>query len=377
MDWTILLYAVLLMGIAGVVLGGVIAIFVKIFRVESDPRIDLALELLPGANCGGCGKAGCADFAKALAAGEVTPANCPVSSSEQISAILREIYDNFNVENSAEITLEANPNTLTAEKLEMLRISGINRLSMGIQSMNDEELKILGRTHTAERAVKAVYDAKSAGFDNISCDLMAALPNQTEEMLIRSIDAMAELPIQHISAYILKIEEGTPFDCMEIREKIPDEDTSAELYTAMVNRLREKGFFQYEVSNFAKKGFESRHNSRYWKCLDYIGIGPSAHSCYKGARFAVSGDLQGFINSPIQITEITDSSPCGFEEYAMLRLRLAEGYDLNDFPQHKDDLIKKIPPLLKAGYITYNGEKIALTESGFLMSNSVIEYLIF
>lgn len=298
-------------------------------------------------------------------------------SAEQISAILQETESCFNVSEKAEITLEANPNTLMAESLEKLRISGINRLSIGIQSMNDEELKILGRTHTAERAAKAVYDAKSAGFDNISCDLMAALPNQTEESLIRSIDAMAELPIQHISAYILKIEEGTPFDSAEIRESVPDEDTSAELYTAMVKRLREKGFFQYEVSNFAKKGFESRHNSRYWKCLDYIGIGPSAHSCYKGARFAVSGDLQGFINSPIQITEITDSSPCGFEEYAMLRLRLAEGYDLNDFPQHKDDLIKKIPPLLKAGYITYNGEKIALTEQGFLVSNSVIEYLIF
>ena len=298
-------------------------------------------------------------------------------SAEQISAILREIYDNFNVENSAEITLEANPNTLTAEKLEKLRISGINRLSMGIQSMNDEELKVLGRTHTAERAVKAVYDAKSAGFDNISCDLMAALPNQTEKMLIRSIDAMAELPIQHISAYILKIEEGTAFDCDEIRRNITDEDSTAELYMTMVNRLREKGFLQYEVSNFAKKGFETRHNCRYWKCLDYIGIGPSAHSCYKGKRFAVSADLQEFVESPVQIEKITDESPCGFEEYAMLRLRLAEGYDLNDFPERKDYLIKKLPPLLKAGYVTYEGEKIALTEKGFIMSNSVIEYLIF
>lgn len=298
-------------------------------------------------------------------------------SAEQISLILQEIKNCFNMAENAEITLEANPNTLTSENLEKLRISGINRLSIGIQSMNDEELKILGRSHTAERGAKAVYDAKSAGFDNISCDLMAALPNQTAESLIRSIDAMAELPIQHISAYILKIEEGTPFDCMEIRKSVPDEDASAELYMAMVKRLREKGFHQYEVSNFAVKGYESRHNSRYWKCLDYIGIGPSAHSCHKGKRFAVSSDLQRFINSPVQITEITDNSPCGFEEYAMLRLRLAEGYDLNDFPENKADLVKKIPPLLKAGYITYNGEKIALTESGFLVSNSVIEYLIF
>lgn len=303
-----------------------------------------------------------------------TPSLLP---AEYISRFMAEIKNSFNMAENSEITLEANPNTLTAERLEMLRKSGINRLSIGIQSMNDDELKILGRTHTAERAAKAVYDAKSAGFDNISCDLMAAIPNQTAETLIRSIDAMADLPIQHISAYILKIEEGTAFDCDEIRRNIPDEDTTAELYMTMVNRLREKEFMQYEVSNFTKKGFESRHNCRYWNCLDYIGIGPSAHSCYKGKRFAVSDDLQEFVESPVQIEKINDESPCGFEEYAMLRLRLAEGYDLNDFPEYKEDLIKKLPPLLKAGYVTYEGEKIALTEKGFIMSNSVIEYLIF
>ncbi len=303
-----------------------------------------------------------------------TPSLLP---AEYISRFMSEIKNSFDMAENAEITLEANPNTLTAERLEMLRESGINRLSIGIQSMNDDELKILGRTHTAERAAKAVYDAQSAGFDNISCDLIAAIPNQTAETLIRSIDAMADLPIQHISAYILKIEEGTAFDCDEIRRNLPDEDTTAELYMTMVNRLRENGFLQYEVSNFAKKGYESRHNCRYWKCLDYIGIGPSAHSCYKGKRFAVSADLQEFVESPVQIEEITDESPCGFEEYAMLRLRLAEGYDLNDFSERKDYLIKKLPPLLKAGYVTYEGEKIALTEKGFIMSNSVIEYLIF
>lgn len=303
-----------------------------------------------------------------------TPSLLP---AEYITRFMAEIKNSFNMAENAEISIEANPNTLTAERLEKFRKSGINRLSIGIQSMNGDELKVLGRTNTAERAAKAVYDAKSAGFDNISCDLMAALPNQTADKLICSIDAMADLPIQHISAYILKIEEGTAFDCDEIRGNIPDEDATAELYMTMVNRLREKGFLQYEVSNFAKKGYESRHNCRYWKCLDYIGIGPSAHSCYMGKRFAVSADLQRFIESPVQIVEITDESPCGFEEYAMLRLRLAEGYDINEFPECKEDLIKKLPPLLKAGYVTYEGGKIALTEKGFLMSNSVIEYLIF
>lgn len=303
-----------------------------------------------------------------------TPSLLP---AEYIEQFMKEIRCNFDLAENAEITLEANPNTLTGERLEKLRESGINRLSIGVQSMDDNELEILGRTHNAKTAEKAVLAARKAGFDNISCDLMAALPNQTAEKLAYSIDAMTALPIQHISAYILKIEKGTVFDCDEIRRNIPDDDAAAELYMTMVKKLREKGFFQYEVSNFAKKGYESRHNSRYWKCQDYIGIGPSAHSCYKGKRFAVSADLQGFIDSPVQVTEITDESPCGFEEYAMLRLRLREGYNINDFPEYKDNLLKKIPNLLKAGYIAFDGENISLTERGFLLSNSVIEYLVF
>jgi len=298
-------------------------------------------------------------------------------SAEQLSQFITHIKTYFELSDNAEITLEANPNTLTYEKLAKLREIGINRLSIGVQSMLDDELKLLGRTHTAERAVKSVYDAKKAGFGNISCDLMTALPNQTAEKLRLSIDRMAELPIQHISAYILKIEKGTPFDCNEIRNAVPTDDETAELYMTMTERLREKGFFQYEVSNFSKHGFESRHNCRYWKCLDYIGIGPSAHSCYKGKRFAAAPDIKAFIGSPVQQTEITDSSPCGFEEFSMLRLRLAEGLDLKDVEAHRSAIEKKIPPLIQAGYVKYNGEKVSLTEKGFLMSNSVIEFLIF
>lgn len=296
---------------------------------------------------------------------------------EQIKSFINEIKICFSMTDSPEITIEANPNTLSYERLCGLREAGVNRLSIGVQSMNNNELKFLSRTHTAERAVKAVNDAYSAGFENISCDLMTALPEQTEKSLHNSINILTELPVKHISAYILKIEKGTPFDRREIYDIMPDEDTSADLYISMVEFLRQKGFAQYEVSNFAKQGFESRHNCRYWKCLDYLGIGASAHSCYKGKRFSVYPDLQNFIDSPVQSIEITDSSPCGFEEFAMLRLRLAEGLNLSDVEAHRNDIIKKIPPLIKAGYIKYNGENISLTEKGFIMSNSVIEYLIF
>ncbi|MDE5569775.1 MAG: radical SAM family heme chaperone HemW [Ruminococcus sp.] len=296
---------------------------------------------------------------------------------EQISGFITEIRNCFNLKENAEITIEANPNTLTPERLKKLRETGINRLSIGVQSMNNDELKFLGRTHTAERAEKAILDSVNAGFCNISCDLMIALPNQSADSLRNSINILTELPVRHISAYILKIEKNTPFNCPEIINIMPDDDKTVDLYLTMAELLTQKGFAQYEVSNFAESGFESRHNCRYWKCLDYLGIGPSAHSCYKGTRFAVKSDLQKFINSPVQPAEITDSSPCGFEEFAMLRLRLSEGLNLSDVETHRNDILKKIPPLIKAGYIKFDGENIALTQTGFLMSNSVIEYLIF
>jgi len=298
-------------------------------------------------------------------------------TAEQISSIISEIRSCFALEESAEITLEANPCTLSAEKLAELRKIGINRLSIGVQSMIDRELKILGRMHTAERAEQAVLEVARAGFDNISCDLMIALPDQKPEDMRFSIDRLAALPIQHISAYILKTENGTPFDCAEIRDRLPDEDSTAELYLDMVELLEKQGFMQYEVSNFAKEGFESRHNTRYWKCLDYLGIGPAAHSCYEGKRFAVERDLSAFIAADVQQVTVTDESPCGFEEFAMLRLRLKEGLILDDVPEHRAELLKKLPPLLKEGYAETDGERIWLTPKGFLMSNSVIEYLVF
>ncbi len=298
-------------------------------------------------------------------------------SSRQIDDILAQLRKCFRLDGNAEITLEANPCTLSPAKLCEFRSTGVNRLSIGVQSLLDSELKTLGRVHDAERAEKAVLDAAAAGFTNISCDLMAALPDQTPENLRFSIERLSELPIQHISAYILKTENGTPFDTDGIRSRLPDEDTSAELYLQMTELLENKGFLQYEVSNFAKKGFESRHNCRYWKCSDYLGIGPSAHSCFGGRRFAVGRDLDDFIRRDVQSVIVTDENPCGFEEFAMLRLRLREGLLLSDTGEHRADIEKKIPPLINAGYAEYNGERISLTAKGFLMSNSVIEYLVF
>ena len=296
---------------------------------------------------------------------------------EQVGTIIQTTGDNFILSENAEITLETNPNTVDLKKLSAYRKNGVNRISIGVQSMIDTELKFLGRTHSAERAEKAVIDAYNAGFENISCDVMIALPEQSAESLIYTLERITTLPVKHISGYILKIEHGTPFDCDMIKNILPDDDKTADLYIKMVDFLKNKGFLQYEVSNFAVMGYESRHNCRYWKCLDYIGIGTSAHSCHNGKRFAVDRNMNDFIESPVQKITITDDNPCGFEEYAMLRLRLTEGLNINDFPEHKNSLLKKIPVLIQSGYINYDGNYISLTPSGFLVSNSVIEYLVF
>jgi len=296
---------------------------------------------------------------------------------EQLSLIIERIRERFTVNEDCEITLEANPSGLTPERLRKLRKTGINRLSIGVQSMIDSELGFLGRSHNSARVERTVLDAAEAGFENISCDLMLAVPEQTISSLEISAIRLASLPIKHISAYILKVEAGTPFDCDEIRSVVPDDETSADFYLHAVSVLEGLGFRQYEVSNFAVPGYESRHNCRYWQCRDYIGIGPSAHSCFGGKRFASESSLEKFICSDVQPVYITDDSPCGFEEYAMLRLRLREGLDLRNIGERRDFLEKKLPPLISSGYINFDGDIISLTPKGFLMSNSVIEHLIF
>jgi len=299
-----------------------------------------------------------------------TPSLMP---AECISEIIRTVRENFIMSENPEITLEANPNTINENKLSELNIAGLNRLSIGVQSLADSELKTLGRTHTAEKALSAITDAYKAGFRNISCDMIIGIPEQTSESIAYTIKKLSELPVNHISSYILKIEENTAFNNPDFISRMPDDDTVSDMYLFMVSELEKNNFIQYEISNFAKTGFQSRHNNKYWKCQDYLGIGTSAHSCFEGKRFAVPPDIKRFIENPVQDIYITDENPCGFQEYAMLRLRLREGLDVSGYPE----IISKTPELIKSGYINFDGKKISLTSKGFLMSNSVIEYLIF
>lgn len=277
----------------------------------------------------------------------------------------------------AEITVEANPGDTSTQGLIMLRDSGVNRLSFGIQSFSNNELVALGRRHTAEDANNVIRVANELGFNNISADIMLGIPNQTPESLKRTIKVINSLPITHISAYMLKVEKNTPFAKTDLI--LPDDEKTALLYLTAVEALEASGFKQYEISNFAKSGFECKHNLKYWESEEYLGIGASAHSYYDGARFAVPRDIKAFISSEKQPLEITEANPRTFEEYAMLKLRLTDGLTFKEceiFGIDKEKIMKRTS-FIPAEYINVTGKGISLTKNGFLLSNKIIERLIF
>lgn len=294
---------------------------------------------------------------------------------EFIEKILNAVGRKFNLKDDTEITLEVNPCTVNKEKLSHYKVMGINRLSIGVQSLDNSELLFLGRNHTAQKAKEIICLAYDLGFENISADLMTGIPAQTTESMFNSIDKLSELPLVHISNYILKIEENTPFNNSRIINEMPDDDIVSDMYLNMVERLSKNGFKQYEISNFSKEGFESRHNLKYWNCEEYLGFGPMAHSFYDGKRYFNAETLDRYIISPFEKT-ITDNNPGEDDEKIMLGLRLAKGIKLSDFPVRKDYILKKANLLKESGLICFDGENLALTPKGFLLSNSVISELI-
>lgn len=293
-------------------------------------------------------------------------------STSQLARVLDTAFACFSFAEDIEITLEANPATVNLQQLRDLRKIGINRLSFGVQSLCPTELQFLHRLHTPEEAVRTVEQAAAAGFSNISCDIMLALPGQTPETLADTINRLTELPISHVSAYLLKVEPGTPFAKENVQRLCPDEDMAADLYLEAVEQLESKGFFQYEISNFSRPGKESRHNCKYWRCAPYLGIGASSHSCWEGKRFFVPSDLEKFLRQPAQETILEDAAPCSLSEQIMLGMRLTEGMPLELFREQE----REIAQFCKAGFLTQKGERIAFTPKGFLVSNSILAELI-
>lgn len=290
----------------------------------------------------------------------------PILIARQIPRILAEC----NFTKSAEITVECNPCEMTGETLEILHNAGVNRLSVGLQSVSNPELKWLGRAHTFEQAAQAIQLAAEVGFCDISADLMLGLPQQDHSFPVYTVKRLRELPLTHLSAYLLKIEPNTVFG-KNPPEGLPSEDEAAALYLSAMNMLGSDGFEQYEISSLAKGGMKSLHNLKYWHREEYLGIGPAAHSFYKGKRFEIARNLREFIDSEHQTELITDDDPNEIEEKIMLGLRLTEG-----IPKELYSRVQSALPLIPENYYKLENGRLSLTRGGFLVSNEIIATLL-
>ena len=306
--------------------------------------------------------------------------------ADGIATIMTTIRRNFDVDNNAEITVECNPDSVSDKLLHRLRAEGFNRISLGIQSDDDEMLKKLGRPHTYAQAVTAYQRIRKAGFRNVSVDLMYGLPGQTLRQWQETLDNVTRLLPEHISCYGLKVEEGTPLYEYKDAANLPDDDTQADMYLAAVDLLRSRGYRHYEISNFARKGLYSRHNMKYWTGGEYLGFGPSASSDFAGKRFTLLRDVHTYIQGIREGGEVMEDvqdiplrERAG--EYLMLRLRTQHGIAADEYERK---FLLPFEPLQKVlaehralGYTGVNEEgRWYLTAKGYLMSNTIITELL-
>lgn len=288
----------------------------------------------------------------------------------RLAALLEAIAAHYNVAPDAEITTEANPESARdVNALRTLRRAGFNRVSLGMQSADDAELRAVGRIHTAADTAAAVDAARRAGFDNLSLDLIYGLPGQTRERWRESLAAAVALAPEHLSCYGLKVEPGTPLYARRGSVPLPDDDEQADMYLDAVAYLAERGYTQYEISNFARPGRASRHNLKYWTLGEYLGFGPGAHSDLGGRRFAVARDLDAFLRGEITYSEDAPITPRErAAERVMLGLRLARGLPAAEL-SGAEAVLKECAA---HGLAKQVGANWRLTPRGFLVSNAVI-----
>ncbi len=290
----------------------------------------------------------------------------PSLLNHRLIPLLDAVRENFDVKSDAEITLEINPQPDIEAILENAKKAGVNRLSIGAQSSDAQTLKILGRTHTPDNTQNTVKIAKKLGFSNISLDLMIGLPNSNLETLKNDLDFLLGLEPQHISCYILKIEQNTAFYKLQNTLNLPDEDNVSDQYLFMCEYLKKNGFSHYEISNFCKNEMESKHNLKYWKCKEYLGLGPAAHSFINGKRFYYPKNLKEFINGNEPVFDAIGGETA---EKLMLALRLSDGIETKNLPQKA---INKCKLLAKNGLGILENDRFALTDKGMLVSNAII-----
>ncbi len=306
--------------------------------------------------------------------------------AEGIAAIMGAIRKSFDVDSRAEITFEANPDSVSWRLLRRLKSEGFNRVSLGIQCDDDEILKRLGRPHNYEQAVKAVKRIRLAGYRNVSVDLMYGLPGQTLEGWQKTLSHVLELNPEHISCYGLKLEEGTPlYECRDYAD-LPDDDLQADMYLSAIEILRRKGYRQYEISNFAKRGMASRHNLKYWMGGEYLGFGPDASSDFAGTRFSIVRSLQEYINgirTGGQVLRESQQIPARERagEYLMLRLRTTMGISREEYENKfllSFDPLEEVLQKAAARNLSISNTHghWRLTTEGFLLSNDVLSDLL-
>ena len=301
---------------------------------------------------------------------------------KRLIQVLKTVSKKYHVTRDAEITLEANPDSAGDWKaLRSLRKAGFNRISLGMQSACDEELRRIGRVHSAEQLKTAVEAVRKAKFDNLSLDLIYGLPGQTMKRWQANLEAAVNLAPEHLSCYGLKVEEGTPLYAMRNSADLPDDDLQAEMYLYTVKFLARHGLRQYEISNFARTGRESRHNMKYWTLGEYVGFGPGAHSDFGGTRYAYCRDLEGYLRGVREHTPMLSENeridPLDRDtEWLMLGLRSTAGLNPADFERRFRRRFNCFLPFLnqcaQAGYAVEEKGCWHLTPQGFLLSNQII-----
>lgn len=308
---------------------------------------------------------------------------------KQMEDILQKIYEIFELERRPEITVEVNPGTVDEEKLQCYKENGVNRLSMGLQSVKDEKLRLLGRIHTYQEFVESYELARKAGFDNISIDLISSVPGQTLQEWKEELETAAAQNPEHISVYQLIIEEGTPFyeKYAEHPELLPDEETSREIYLWTGKFLKEAGYEQYEISNYAKPGKESRHNLKYWERGDYLGLGLGAASMVRNIRMSNTKDMRTYLercDKPKTMREDVQflEEPRQMEEFMFLGLRKTRGVSKKEFKRifgREMDMVyeKALHKCLENGMLLEHKDRIFLSEEGTLLSNMVLSEFLF
>ena len=302
--------------------------------------------------------------------------------AKRLKELLGVVHKLYKVEKDAEVTVECNPDSVDVKALKILRKAGVNRLSMGMQSANACELERIHRIHTPQQVNEAVTAARKAGFTNLSLDLIYGLPGQTMDSWKATVEHALSLIPQHLSCYGLKVEEGTPLAARVAQgEVLPDDDQQADLYLWTVGRLERAGYPQYEISNFSKPGFASRHNLRYWLTQPYIGFGPGAHSDFGGRRYSFVRDLDAYIQGVLQGGDIIDESEiipkrerCG--EYLMLRLRTVQGINEQEYRSTYfmdfAPLQARLEQFRAQGWAEQTDGRWHFTPKGFLLSNQLI-----